>query len=153
LQDCPTPSLSLSPLSTPIGDELPPRRTPTTALASHPDPCTSPSLFLSPTSTVHTPVETEASASSQPLLPRHQRPLATVEATQSMPAAPTGRRSRSRPRPDHVEHAPWTPRACTAFLLVHTSSPLAPHTILHGIERAFTRHTCPALLPVDVSSP
>jgi hypothetical protein len=137
----------------PIGDELPPRRTSTTPPASHPDLCTSPTLFLSPTPTVRTPVETQASAASQPLLPRHQRPLSTVDTTQSMPAALTGRRPRSRPRSDHVEHAPWTLRACTAFPLVHTSPPLAPHTVLHGIERAFTQHTCPALLPIDVSSP
>jgi hypothetical protein len=121
--------------------------------ASHPDPCTSPSLFLSPTPTMRTPVETEASAASQPLLPRHQRSLATVDATQSMPAAPTGRRPRSRPRSKRVEHAPWTPRACTAFPLMHTSSPLAPHTVLHGIKRAFTRRTRPAPLPIDASSP
>jgi hypothetical protein len=100
---------------------------------------------------VRTPMETEASAASQLLLPRHQRPLAIVDATQSMPAALTGRTSRSRPRPDHVEHAPWTPRACTAFPLVHTSSPLAPHTVLHGIERAFMWHTRPALLRIDVA--
>jgi hypothetical protein len=56
----------------------------------------------------------------------------------SMPAAPTGHRPRSRPRSDRVEHAPWTPRACTAFSLMHTSSPLAPHTVLHDIKRAFT---------------
>jgi hypothetical protein len=124
-----------------------------TPLASHPDPYTSPSLFLSLTPTVRMPMETEALAASQPLLPRHQRPLATVDATQSMPAAPTGHRSRSRPRPDHVEHAPWTSRACTMFPLMDTSSPLAPHTVLHGIERAFTRHTRPALLHIDVSSP
>jgi hypothetical protein len=124
-----------------------------TPLASHPDPCTSPSLFLSLTPTVRMPVETQASAASQPLLPRHQRPLSTVDATQSMPAALTGCRPRSRPRSDHVEHAPWTPRACTVFPLVHMSSPLAPHTILHGIECAFTQHTRLALLPIDVSSP
>jgi hypothetical protein len=119
----------------PIGDELPPRRTTTTPPASHLDPCTSPSLFLSP------------------MLPRHQRPLAAVDATQSMPAAPTGRRPHSRPRSDRVEHAPWMPRACIAFPLVHTSSLLTPHTILHGIKRAFTRCTRLACLRIDVSSP
>jgi hypothetical protein len=153
LQDCPTPlsySLHSQP---PIGDEPPPRRTPTTPLASHRKPYTSPSLSLSLTPTMRMPMETEASAASQPLLPRHQRPLATVDATQSMPAAPTGHRSRSRPCPDPIMHAPWTPRACTAFPLVHTSSPLAPHTVLHGIERAFTRRTRLARLRIDVSSP
>jgi hypothetical protein len=121
--------------------------------ASHPDPCTSPSLFLSLTPTVRTPVETQASVASQPLLPRHQRPLSTVDTTQSMPAAPTGRRPCSCPYSDRVEHTPWTPRACTTFPLVHMSPPLALHTILHDIECAFTQHTCPALLPIDVSSP
>jgi hypothetical protein len=58
-------------LRPPIGDELPPRRTPTTSLVSHRDPCTSPFLSLSPTPTVRTPVGAEASAASQPLLPRH----------------------------------------------------------------------------------
>jgi hypothetical protein len=124
-----------------------------TPLASHRNACTSPPLSLSPTPIVRMPVETETSAASQPLLPRHQCSLATVDATQSMPAAPTSHRSRSRPRPDHVVHAPWTPRACTTFPLGHTSCPLAPHTVLHGIERAFTRCTRPARLCIDVSSP
>jgi hypothetical protein len=40
------PPLSHSPPSLPpIGDELPPRRTPTTPPASHPSSCTPPSLF------------------------------------------------------------------------------------------------------------
>jgi hypothetical protein len=119
--------------------------------AGHPDSCTSPSLFLSPTPTVRTPVETQASAASQPLLPRHQRSLATVDATQSTPAAPTSHRPHSHPRSNHVEHAQWTPRACTVFPLVHMSSSLMPHTVLHGIERPFTQHTHPALLPIDVA--
>jgi hypothetical protein len=119
--------------------------------ASHPDPCTSPSLFLSLTPTVRTPVETQASVASQPLLPRHQHSLATIDATQSTLAAPTSRRPHSRPRSDHVEHVQWMPRVCTTFPLVHMSSPLAPHTVLHGIERAFTQHTRPTLLPIDVA--
>jgi hypothetical protein len=124
-----------------------------TPLASQPDPCTLPSLFLSPTPTMRTPVETEASAASQPLLPHHQHSLATIDATQSMPAAPTGHRPRNRPRSNRVKHAPWMPRACTAFPLVHMSSPLMPHTVLHGIEHAFTQRTRPAPLPIDASSP
>jgi hypothetical protein len=51
-------------LRPPIGDELPPRRTPTTPLASHRNPCTSPSLSPSPMPTVRTPVETKALAAS-----------------------------------------------------------------------------------------
>jgi hypothetical protein len=149
--------ISLLPLShplrlrPPIGDELPPRRTPTTPLASHRNPYTSPSLSPSPTPTVRTPVETKASAARQPLLPRHQRPLATVDATQSLPAALTSHRSRRSPCSDRAACTPWMPRACIAFPLVHASTPLAPHTVLHGIERTFTRHTRPARLRLDVS--
>jgi hypothetical protein len=102
---------------------------------------------------MRTPVETEASAASQPLLPCHQRPLATIDATQSMPAAPTGPRPRSRPRSDRVEHAPWTPRACNVFQSVCTSISLALCTVLHGIERSPTRHTRLARLCLDVSCP
>jgi hypothetical protein len=102
---------------------------------------------------MRTPVETEASAASQPLLLRHQRPMATVDTTQSMPAAPTGRRPRSRPRSDRVEHAPWTLRACNVFQSVCMSISLALCTILHGIERSPTRHTCLAHLCLDVSCP
>jgi hypothetical protein len=51
-------------LRPPIGDELPPRRSPTIPLASHRNPYTSPSLSLSPMPTVRTPVETKASAAS-----------------------------------------------------------------------------------------
>jgi hypothetical protein len=42
-------------------------------------------------------------------------------------------------------------RACIAFPLVHASTPLALHTVLHGIERTFTRHTRPALLRLNVA--
>jgi hypothetical protein len=91
LQDCPIPSLSHSlPSLPPIDDELPPRRTPMTPPASHPSPCTPPSLLLSPALTMRTLKETQASVVSQPLLPRHQRPLDTIDAAQSTPAAPTG---------------------------------------------------------------
>jgi hypothetical protein len=89
--------------------------------ASHPSPCTPPSLLLSPALTMRTLKETQASVVSQPLLPHHQCPLDTIDAAQSTPAAPTGRRPRSHPRSDPVEHAPWTPRACTMFPFMHTS--------------------------------
>jgi hypothetical protein len=108
-------------------------------------------LSLSPTPTVRMPVETKASVASQLLLPRHQRPLATINATQSLSAALTSRRSRRSPCSDCATCTPWTPRACIAFPLMHVSTPLAPHTVLHDIERAFTRHTRPARLRLDVS--
>jgi hypothetical protein len=139
LQDCPTPSR-------PIGDELPPRRTPTTPLASHRKPCTSPSLFLSPTPTVRTPLETKASATSQPLLPHHQCPLATVDATQSLPAAPTSRRSCSRP--DHVMHAPWTRESVHRVpARAHVHSPRAAHRSARHRAYIHATHTPSSPMP------
>jgi hypothetical protein len=87
--------------------------------------------------TVRMPVETKASVARQSLLPHHQRPLAIVDATQSLPATPTGRRSRRSPCSDRAACTPWMPRACIAFPIVHASTPLALHTVLHGIEHAF----------------
>jgi hypothetical protein len=58
------PKIALLPLShslhsrPPIGDELPPRRSPSTPLTSYRAPCTSTSPSLSPTPTVRTPLET-----------------------------------------------------------------------------------------------
>jgi hypothetical protein len=102
---------------------------------------------------VRTPMETEAPAASQPLLPRHQCPLATIDVAQSLPAAPTSRRSCRSPRSKLVVHAPWTPRACNVFpsMCMSMSISLVPRTILHGIERALMRHTRLARLRLDMS--
>jgi hypothetical protein len=81
--------------------------------------------------------------------PEHSR--STAHAAQPSPADHAGHRPLRSPRSDLVAHAPWTPRACNAFPSVHTSISLAPRTVLHGIERALTRHTRLALLRLDVS--
>jgi hypothetical protein len=145
-QSC--PRFALPPLShpatlrPPIGDEPPPRRSPMTPPARQPAPVPhpSPSLTLMPTRSM--PMGTEVSEASHPLLPRHQSPLATVVVAQSLPADQTGRRTLRSPRPDHVAHAPWMPRAPPAFPHAHTRSGLMPHMNVHSIECTSTRHPC-----------
>jgi hypothetical protein len=61
-----------------------------------------------------------------------------------LPAASTGHRPLRSSRPDHVAHAPWTPRAPPAFLHACTRSGLVPHTDVHVIECTSTRHPCVA---------
>jgi hypothetical protein len=139
------PSLSLTHhLQPPIGNEPLPRRSTRTPSASHSPSLPHHSLSLSPKPTGARPLETKASTASQPLLPRQSTPRDTTHVAQPEAADHATRRPLHGPRSDRAAHAPWTPRACIAFLLVHACSPPQPHTSLHGIEHATPRHPCPA---------
>jgi hypothetical protein len=135
-----TPATSTPPTSV----EPPPRRCTRTPPASPSLPLPHHSLSLTPMTTRARPLEIGASTARQRLQPRQWTPRHTASVAQPVAADHAAGRPPHSLRSDRAAHAPWTPRACIAFPLVHARFPPWQHTNLQGIEATSPRHPCPA---------